>query len=71
MTGATTDWRSLALSACAMLTLVGLGLMVWSIVVPTPLPVMLAMTVGQIIGTVAFAIYILIVVRTLRNERKS
>jgi hypothetical protein len=45
--------------------------MVWSIVVPTPLPVMLAMTVGQIIGTLAFAIYVHIVVRTLRSERKS
>jgi hypothetical protein len=36
-----------ALRTSAVLTLVGLGLMVWSMLQPTPLPVMLAMTVGQ------------------------
>jgi len=30
---------------------------------------MLAMTGGQVIGTVAFAIYLVIVIRTLRGER--
>ena len=56
-----------ALRVSAVLTLVGLALMVWSIVVPTPLPVMLAMTVGQVVGTVAFAIFLFIVVRDLRR----
>jgi hypothetical protein len=54
----------------AVLTLVGLALMVWSILVPTPLPVMLAMTVGQVVGTSAFGLYLFVVVRALRAEYK-
>jgi MFS family permease len=61
-----TTRRWLVLSA--VLTLIGLALMVWSVLVPTPLPVMLAMTVGQAIGSSAFAIYLFVVVRTLRRE---
>jgi hypothetical protein len=59
-----------ALRVSALLTLVGLALMVWSMLVPTPLPVMLAMTVGQLVGTVAFVIYVVIVVRDLRRARR-
>jgi len=58
----------LTLRISAVLTLIGLALMVWSMVEPTPLPVMLAMTVGQGIGTLAFGIYVFIVVRELRRE---
>ena len=61
--------NDLGLRVSAVLTLIGLGLMVWSMLVPTPLPVMLAMTVGQVVGTAAFAIYLVIVVRQLRKER--
>ena len=61
---------STALRVSAVLTLIGLLLMVWSIVQPTPLPVMLAMTVGQGIGMIAFGLYIFIVVREIRRERK-
>jgi hypothetical protein len=57
-----------ALRVSALLTLVGLALMLWSLVVPTPLPVMLAMTVGQAIGTLAFGIYLYVVVRDLRRK---
>ncbi len=60
--------RSIALRVCALLTIIGLALMVWSILVPTPLPVMLAMTAGQAIGTAAFGIYLVIVIRALRSE---
>lgn len=61
---------TLGLRISAVLTLIGLALMVWSMLVPTPLPVMLAMSVGQLVGTTAFAIYIVIVVRQLRRERR-
>ena len=54
----------------AVLTLVALALMVWSMLVPTPLPVMLAMTVGQVVGTSAFGLYLFVVVRALRAEYK-
>ena len=47
----------LLLRVSAALTLAALALMVWSMVQPTPLPVMLAMTIGQALGTLAFAIY--------------
>ena len=57
-----------ALRWCALLTLVGLALMVWSMMQPTPLPVMLAMTVGQVLGTLAFGGYLFIVIRELRRE---
>jgi len=58
----------LALRLAAVLTLVGLALMVWSLVQPTPLPVMLAMTLGQLCGTIAFGAYLVIVIRALRAK---
>ena len=61
---------AIGLRVAAVLTLCGLALMVWSILVPTPLPVMLAMSVGQVLGTTAFALYLYIVVRQLRRERR-
>jgi len=57
----------IALRISAVLTLLGLGFMAWSMLVPTPLPVMLAMTVGQGVGMTAFAIYLWIVVRDVRR----
>ena len=45
----------------AVLTLFGLGFMVWSILRPTPMPTILAMSLGQLIGTSAFAIYLFVV----------
>ena len=57
----------ITLRLAAVLTLIGLAFMVWSMFEPTPLPVMLAMTVGQCIGTLSFAIYVFIVVRELRR----
>ena len=57
-----------ALRISALLTLVGLAFMVWSMVEPTPLPVMLAMSVGQALGSLAFGIYLYVVVRALRRD---
>jgi hypothetical protein len=58
------------LRVSAALTIVALALMVWSMLEPTPLPVMLAMSVGQGIGTIAFGIYLYVVVGDFRRERK-
>jgi len=67
-----TIWSRLSglftLRLSAVLTLLGLAFMVWSMLEPTPLPVMLAMTVGQGLGTLAFGIYVVIVVRELVRE---
>jgi hypothetical protein len=58
------------LRAAAILTLFGLALMVWSMLDPTPLPVMLAMSLGQVLGTVAFALYGLAIWKDLRRIRR-
>lgn len=58
------------LQIAAALTLLGLALMVWSIVVPTPLPVILAMSVGQLFGTAAFAMFgYAVLIDQLRKQR--
>jgi hypothetical protein len=59
------------LRGSAVLTIVALGFMVWSMLDPTPLPVMLAMSVGQVFGTLAFALYLAVVIRDLRREQKA
>jgi len=60
----------MALRCSALLTLVGLALMAWSMLQPTPLPVMLAMSVGQGIGCAAFGLYLYVVIRDLRRARR-
>jgi hypothetical protein len=57
-----------ALRVAAVLTVIGLAFMVWSLIQPTPMPVLLAMSVGQLFGTAAFAIYVFIVVRDVRRK---
>lgn len=55
------------LRVSAILTLLGLGFMVWSVLEPTPMPVILAMSVGQGLGIAAFAIYLFVVLRAFRR----
>jgi hypothetical protein len=59
-------WLRLA----AVMTLLALALMVWSVLEPTPLPVMLAMTVGQGLGTASLAIFGLVVLKDLTRTRR-
>jgi hypothetical protein len=47
--------------ACA-LGLIGLALMTWSLFDQGWIPVMMAMSVGQAIGTVSFGLFVLVVV---------
>jgi hypothetical protein len=58
------------LQAAAVLTLLALALMVWSVLVPTPLPVMLAMSLGQALGTSAFAMFVVAILIDLRRSRR-
>ncbi|HEY1959358.1 MAG TPA: hypothetical protein VGH28_27295 [Polyangiaceae bacterium] len=53
-----------------MMTLVALALMAWSEIVPRPLPVIIAMSLAQGIGTLAFLTFIWVVVDDLRTTRK-
>jgi hypothetical protein len=48
-------------------TLVGLGLMVLSLVSPKPIYLVLAMSVGQGIGTVSLALYLLAIALDLQG----
>jgi hypothetical protein len=57
------------LRVSAVLTLGAIALMAWALVDPTPLPVMLAMTGGQVLGTTALALYVYVIVRDLRRDR--
>jgi len=54
----------------AVLTMIALALMVWSMLQPTPLPVMLAMSLGQLLGTIAFALYGVVILKDLRRVRR-
>jgi hypothetical protein len=51
----------------AFFALPGLGLMTWSVLSPRPVPVVLAMTLGQVIGTASLALYVLAILVDLRR----
>lgn len=59
--------RGLLVAACIM-TLVGLALMLWSLFVPTVWPIMVAMSVAQGFGTLAFGMYGYVVFRDMRRR---
>ena len=55
--------------AC-MLALLALPLMVWSLFDPTVWPVLIALSVGQTIGTLSFVLFLVAVGRDLHVQRK-
>jgi hypothetical protein len=57
------------LRIAAVLTLLGLAFMVWAVIDPSATPVMIAMSVGQGLGTLAFLIYLGVVLADLRRAR--
>jgi multidrug transporter EmrE-like cation transporter len=60
------------LVAAAFMTLIGLALMVWSMAQPTPMPVILAMSVGQGLGILAFLLFgIVVLVDQLHKQREA
>ncbi len=56
--------------AC-VLALFALGLMVWSLLDTRPIPVIVAMSVGQVVGTLSFASFLVVVVGDLRSRYKA
>jgi len=48
------------------LALAALGLIVWSLFDPRPIPVIVAMSVGQVIGTMSFGAFLVVVVNDWR-----
>jgi hypothetical protein len=63
--------RARALSSEALLRLacvlglLALPLMVWSVVDPRVWPVLLALSVGQVVGTLSFVLFLVVVARDL------
>ncbi len=61
--------RRILSHACAW-GLISLGLMVWSLFDPRPLPVIGAMSIGQVFGTISLASFLYVVVSDLRPGLK-
>jgi hypothetical protein len=55
------------LRAACLLALVGIALMVWSLLVPSPMPVLVAMSAGQLLGTLSLGAFLCVVVADLRR----
>jgi hypothetical protein len=62
--------RSARILKCAcVLALAALGLMSWSLFDPRPIPVVLAMSLGQLLGTLSLAAFLVVVVVDIRTQR--
>lgn len=56
--------------AACVLALVGLALMVWSVFDPTVWPVIVALSVGQVVGTLSLLLFVAVVARDLGVRRR-
>jgi hypothetical protein len=56
--------------ASCYLALGALPLMVWSVIDPTVWPVLMALSAGQAIGTLSFALFLVVVARDLNVRAK-
>jgi hypothetical protein len=59
------------INAACVLSLVGLACMVVSVILPWPIPVVFAMSVGQLIGILGFASYAVAVVFEALLQRRA
>jgi hypothetical protein len=55
------------LSAACVAGLAALALMVWSLLAPTPMPVLVAMSAGQALGTLSLLAFLGVVAADLRQ----
>ena len=60
--------RKLLRFSC-LLTLLGLAMCLWSLLSPKPIPVIMAMSVAQGVGTVAFLLYLAVLYFDLRLSK--
>jgi hypothetical protein len=58
-----------ALRWSAVLGLCSLGLMVWGVIAPSPISLVIAMSIGQVFGTLSFAVFLIVVANDLRRAR--
>ena len=59
-----------ALAISCVLTLIALVLMMWSLVDPRPLPIMVAMSSGQVLGTLSLFLFGWVVVSDVMRKGK-
>ncbi len=59
------------LRMAAVLTLIALALMVWSLFDPTLIPIIIGMSLAQVFGTGAFVTYGIIVFRDITRKRRA
>lgn len=59
----------IVLRIAAGLALFGLVFMCWAVLQPTPMPVILAMSVGQGAGTLSFLMFLFVVIADLRLSK--
>jgi hypothetical protein len=57
------------LRGACLLALAALGLMTWSLFDPRPIPVILAMSLGQLLGTLSLLAFVICVVADVRRRR--
>jgi hypothetical protein len=57
------------ITASCVLGLVAMAMMCWSVLDPTPVPVLVAMSAGQAVGTLSLLCYIAGVIIEVRRER--
>lgn len=62
-----TKWVMLSLRVAAFSTLPALGLMMWGVLDPRPIALVVAMSVGQVLGTLSFVLYTVVVVADLMH----
>jgi hypothetical protein len=58
-----------ALRWSAIFGLLALALMVWGVVMPSPISLVIAMSGGQALGTLSFGVFIIVVLNDLRRAR--
>lgn len=58
------------LRAACLLALVALGLMIWSLLDPHPIPVILAMSAAQVLGTASLVVFLAVVADDIRRGER-
>jgi hypothetical protein len=58
-----------ALRWASLSGIASLALMIWGVIDPNPIALVIAMSAGQALGTLAFAVFVLVVIHDLRNAR--
>jgi hypothetical protein len=59
------------LTGACLTALLALGLIVWSLLDPRPLPVVAAMSVGQVLGTLSLGSFVYVVIADVRGRLAS